>query len=398
MIRLRARWLFPGDGPPLRDAVITLAGEHIAAVEENSAASATDLGDVAIIPGLINAHTHLEFSHLQSPIEPRNHFANWIRGVISNRRGQAADPLLAIHQGLRESVELGVTGLAETATSDWLFDQSHREVVPRMLVFREILGLRPEGVAAQLEVAEMFLRRAEQHRFNDVGLSPHAPYSLHPQLFRGLCELAATRKVPLSMHLAESPAEIELLKSGTGPLVELFTQMGLWQPGMIPPGSRPLDYLKELARAPRALVVHGNLLDEEEIAFIASHPQMSVVYCPRTHRAMQSEVHPWRKMIASGINVTLGTDSRASNPDLSIWEELRWLQSQAPDLPASQILALSTKNAAQALGWREHGTLTPGQKANLCIIPLTKNGIGRPEEHLFEGSCTKVRIDGQLLT
>ena len=383
MIRLRPRWLFPGDSPPVPHAVISLDGDRIDSITTDPSIPAIDLGNVALVPGLLNAHTHLEFSNLPLPLEPRRHFADWIQTVIEHRRSRPPEVVPAITQGLQESQSCSVVALAETATSNWIMEAQPAES-PRILAFREILGLRPEGVAQQLEIAQSFLDQTEQLRPHKPGISPHAPYSLHPELFHGLCDLAQARQVPLSMHLAESPAELELLQQGTGPLVDLFTRMGIWQPGMIPTGTRPLSYLKSLARAPRVLVVHGNLLDDEEIRFIASQPHFYVVYCPRTHQGMQSFRHPWQEMLRRGINVVLGTDSRASNPDLSIWNELRFLQKQAPDLPASRLLKLATSRAAQALGWNDLGRLAAGCHARMGLVPLSAQGLKDPEKFLFE--------------
>lgn len=396
MIRLRCRWLYSGTGKPLEDQVLSIEHGRIQSIDSAGTRSATiDAGEVAVIPGLINCHTHLEFTHLTTPLEPRRDFARWIETVIQHRRGWTGEVIDSIKMGREESLREGVTGLAETATSDWLFSRPDSFSPLRMLVFREILGLRESGVADQLSTAELFLKHAAEQNIPDVGLSPHAPYSLHPELFRGLCDLAAHRNVPLSMHLAESPAEMELLESGRGPLVDLFTQMGLWQPGIIPVGTRPLAYLKELARSPRALVVHGNLLGEEEIQFLQTQPQMSVVYCPRTHHAMQDSPHPWMSMRERGINVALGTDSRASNPDLSLWNELAHLHQQFPALPASELLPLGTHHAACALGWDDQGSLTPGAQANLCVVRLPEDAEDNPEAHLLDGTIEQVMHAGR---
>lgn len=401
MIRLRARWLFPGDSPPLPHVVVEVEQGRIVFISADQSstcqnADEIDLGQAALIPGLINAHTHLEFSDLAAPVEPRDRFADWIQAIIQSRREGHRDTLAAIQQGLAESRECGVAGLAEIATSDWILRTPVEDRSLRVFTFREILGLHPGRVDSQLDVAKTFLAQAAACGQTDVGLSPHAPYSLHPRLFRGLIELAITHDVPVAMHLAESPAEMELLHRGTGPLVDLFTRMGIWPPEGHSGNLRPLDFLKELARAPRGLVVHGNFLNEEEMRFVASSPQLSVVYCPRTHQAMQSTPHPWQRLLELGVNVTLGTDSRASNPDLNLWDELRWLQTQAPEPAASSLLKLATANAAQALGWDDLGRLAPGFSAQFGVVPLTEISVQTPEKLLFEPSIPQ-RLSLELL-
>lgn len=392
--RFRVRSLFPGDGPPISDAVVTIASGRIAEVDnEGSSRDVIDLGDVALIPGLVNAHTHLEFSDLSEPIEPRREFAAWIRQVIAVRRSRSWAVDEAVEQGLRQSAEAGVAAVGEIATSNWpreapeLVD-SARNAQIELVVFREILGLREDMVDAQLDVSRAFLEPAANAGWT-AGLSPHAPYSLHPNLFEGLVRQAAEFQVPLAMHLAESAAELELLDRQTGPLVELFRTMGLWGDEVFRRKTRPLDFLRRLADLPRVLIVHGNLLDDEEIAFVAEHPRMSVVYCPRTHAAMGHPPHPWLKMKNAGINVALGTDSRASNPDLSIWHELRFLHLRHPELPASELLRLATVNGAAALGLSRDGTIAPGQAAQLVLVELDALSAETPERTLFTGKPRK---------
>ena len=155
---------------------------------------------------------------------------------------------------------------------------------------------------------------------------------MHPELFRGLVDLAVARRAPLAMHLAETREELQLLALGTGEFVPFLEELGVWRPEAIPRESRPLDYFHELARVETALAIHGNYLALDEIEFLAGHPNVSVVYCPRTHAYFRHAAHPWRKLLARGVNVALGTDSRGSNPDLSVWNELLFLRTLAPDV------------------------------------------------------------------
>ncbi len=400
MIRLRAQWVFTGDGPPIRNGSVVIEDGLFLSEEEFVGENTIDLGAVALIPGLINTHTHLEFSDLRAPLEPRADFAAWIQQVIASRQSRSISPEESIQTGLREVASTGTAAVGEIATRDWLFQSEIKADRRRIRFYREYLGLRSEQVIPTLAAARKFLDQGQELTPGSVGLSPHAPYSLHPKLFAGLCDLAAEKQVPLTMHLAESPAELQLLSSGTGSLVDLFSRMGIWRDDVIPRQTRPMDYLKRLAGLPHVLLAHGNLLDEQELDFIAEHPEFSIAYCPRTFAAMQSGEHPWRRMHERGINITLGTDSRASNPDLSIWEELRFLQKQAPDVPCSDLLQLATANAGKALAM-DRGTIAPGQAADLCVIALpdsfpVKDGFDS-QRHLFAGEISKIMLDGEWL-
>jgi cytosine/adenosine deaminase-related metal-dependent hydrolase len=188
------------------------------------------------------------------------------------------------------------------------------------------------------------------------------------------------------MHIAESPEELELLASGTGPFVELLEERGVWQPDSIARGSRPLDYLRMLSRAYRALVIHGNYLQPDELEFLADRrDRMALVYCPRTHAFYGHEPYPLKATRDLGIQLAIGTDSRASNPDLSMLAELRFLANRYPELSPHEILPLGTLGGAMALGLEQQiGSLTVGKRANLAAIALPAKDD--PYEQIVRGS------------
>jgi len=389
---LQARYVFPVDGPPLHDAAVTISGPNIRAVGPPvSGVPVHDLGHAAIIPGLVNAHTHLEFSGLAQPLDAGSGtFADWIRRVIDWRRQRPADVLKGvarppIEHGLRENLHAGTTLVGEIATEAW------RDVPLPVdgVVFRELIGLRAAACRLQLELARGHLSQAGRLQQGwQVGISPHAPYTVHPDL---LCEIArwsAQAGFPVAVHLAESREELQLLQRQEGPLVELLRELDAWDPAAIRAGTRPRDYLSVLARARRVLVVHGNYLDAEEIAYLGRQSaRMSVVYCPRTHARFGHRPYPLAQMLAAGVNVALGTDSRASNPDLSLLAELRYLAARHPDLPPERALALATRNGAVALGrGQDCGTIRAGKRALLTIIPLGDGAARDPHELLLDSA------------
>jgi cytosine/adenosine deaminase-related metal-dependent hydrolase len=175
------------------------------------------------------------------------------------------------------------------------------------------------------------------------------------------------------MHLAESREELELLRDGAGPFQELLDERSMWDSGAIPHGSRPLDYLQLLARAPQSLVVHGNYLDDEERGFLAaSRQRMSLVYCPRTHAYFGHVPYPLAETLAAGVRVVLGTDSRASNPDLDLWAEMQFAAKAHPKVTPADVLQMGTLASAEALGCADNvGSLSAGKYANFVAMPLT---------------------------
>lgn len=372
-IAYRARYVFPMDGPPFEGGAVVVEGDRIVAVGRGHAADEVrDLGNVAILPGLVNAHTHLEFSDVTDPLGAAGMpLPQWIRKVILFRRSaqRAAD---AIERGLRESARAGTLAVGEIAQPGYRSECFHN-ALSESVVFLELLALSEERATEKLREARQHLARTAEPTGTIIhGLSPHAPYTVRWDLFEHAIDLSREHQVPVAFHLAESREELRLLQSADGPLRDLFDELGFWVAGAIPRDARPLDYLRALSSAPRSLIVHGNYLDDEEIAYVAAHAErMSVVYCPRTHAYFGHTEHPWRRMLASGVNVALGTDSRASNPDLSLLAEVRYQWRQAATVDAATLLHMATLSGARALGLdAQIGSLTPGKLANLTILPL----------------------------
>jgi len=403
----RARWVFPVSGPALENATVEVTGGRISAVHTQRDRHASDLGNCAIIPGLVNAHTHLELSDVAVPLLPAQPFTAWLKEVMRHRRQRAgagftrpssnqsmvdqAAIARVIAQGIAESFRSGTTTIGDIAGSVAGLEQDPGHQTesthqPRSVAFLELLGLAAERIEEQMHRGRKHLAgKSPLLKGHGIrGLSPHAPYSVHPELFRGLVDLAAAHRVPIAMHLAETREERQLLHDGTGPFVTFLEELGVWRPDLIPRGSRPLDYLRELARVETALAIHGNYLAADEIDFLSAHTNVSVVYCPRTHAFFGHAEHPWRVLLAKGVNVAVGTDSRASNPDLSLWNELLFLRALASDFEPAGLLKLGTINGAMALGLgRETGTLDAGKSADLAIVDLAAPQSDDPYELLF---------------
>lgn len=384
---LRPRWVFPASSPPLENGVITIARGRIVSLSPADAVEpVVELPEAVILPGLVNAHTHLEFSGLVKPLGlPGNRMPDWIAEVLKYRRSMSAmDSQQAIAAGLQESLAGGATVVGEIATGDW---PAPAEQHPHATVFREAIGLSEERATQQLEVAKTFLDTFSTTQTHRAGLSPHAPYTVRPALCQALAELARQRNVPLAMHLAETREELELLRDGSGPLGTFLTGMGFLPAGAIPASARPLDYLRMISAAPQALVIHGNYLDAEELDYLAEHrATTSLVYCPRTHVFFgHTPYHRLSDLAQRGVRVCLGTDSRASNPDLSILSELRFVAQRTRDLAGEEVLRLATTAGAEALGLADtHGRIAVGRAANLCVARVINRVARDPYELLWD--------------
>ncbi len=375
--RYRIGWLYTMRGTPIPDATLTVEDHRIVAIEETGIWNdAVDLRDWAVLPALINAHTHLEFSNLHQPLGTAGMpFPQWIAEVIRYRQGfgenLAVEKAQAIRSGLKQSAEHGVGVVGEIATLP-LMEAAYDRPDVHVVSLLEVLGLDPAVTAERLAQAKDHANYPWSHRNVSTGLSPHAPYSIRTDMIDRCVELSREQQLPLVMHLAESLEELELLEKGTGPFRLILENMGLFDEADFPGGKGASDYIQQLSTAFRAMVVHGNYLTDADIGLLKQHAEsMSVCYCPRTHAYFQHDRHPLEKLLATGIRVVLGTDSRSSNPDLGVWGEVQAVSETFPNVPAEQLLPMVTRDAAFALGLEnEFGTIQPGRRAMVSAFPV----------------------------
>ncbi len=393
---LSARYIFPVEGEPISDGCITISDGRIAWVGSASERSADlDLGNVAILPGFVNTHTHLELSSLPPDVEKDQEGAEdevkWLRRVISQRRDGSPETLkAAVTRNLQESVAAGTTTLADTTTAG-LSWKPISEAPVRAVVFAELIGLRRfRGLQTSEEAWEWLssITPEDQVIANArPGLSPHAPYSTAGWLYHK----AALSHLPLSTHLAEMPEELELLEHRSGPLRQFLEELGAWDDDWEPIGERPGEYVRkgELRQADW-LIAHGTYFDPSE--FWQLRPEaapnghrVAVAYCPRTHARFGHAPHPFQAMLERGVVVCLGTDSLASNPSLSILDEIRFLHQRDPSLGGPLLLTMATLFGAWALRAENRtGSLKLGKSADLAIVSLPARESSDPHLLLLE--------------
>ncbi len=368
-LTLRARHVVPIAGPPIANGWLRIEHGRIAGLGSGSARGrSVDLGEAIVIPGLVNAHTHLEFSGLDEPLQADGGLPDWIARVVALRRGRspgAEEPGLAVTRGLAESAAAGVTAIGEIATAVPV--ARIPSASPRIRVFREALGLSPAAIRTAARMVERDVARLVAGGAA-AGVSPHAPYSVAASLGRHVLAEARRKRLPAAMHLAESPAEAEFVARGSGPFRSLLESLGAW-PDEPPHLLHAAEWISLLARGPRGLVVHGTFLDDAALARLARHRRrLAAVICPRTTRRLAGILPPLPRFRAAGIRVALGTDSRASNPDLSVLAECLTLVDAGLASPA-EALGMATIEGAWALGFeRRAGILAPGRPADLVVL------------------------------
>ena len=296
-----------------------------------------------LIPKFVNAHAHLELSGFAEPIPWNGSFPDWIFEVMKYRFSSDYSLESAIGIGEKELHDSG-TGVIYDIIQPY-GGISHSSGTWRFL---ELIAWNTSLAEENLSMAEQFLK---QNR--NVGLSPHAPYTICPRLLRETIRLSKTYKVPLAIHLGETLEEIRLLREHGGPFFDMMRRVDQdYQPDETLLGDRPLYYLELLAEADRCLVIHGNFFDEEEIRFLANHKNMTVVFCPVAHTYFEHAPYPIRRMLDLNVSVALGTDSRASWPcgPLSMIAVVNTLLAQYPEVTMTEALSMATTFGYQATG------------------------------------------------
>lgn len=373
---IAARWVFPVVGPPLRDGVVSISQGGIDRVGPAGFLTPdVHLGNVALLPGLVNAHTHFDLSGLRHRIHPSPDFTGWLTGVIRARLAASPEHVAAdVRAGAAESAAAGVALVGDIAGTDHTWP-ALRGAPLSATVFREFLGLTPERADAAIARMREWAASHAPTRHLRPGLSPHAPYSVRHTLFRAAAEL----KLPLAVHLAESPDEARLLESRDGPFAEFLRSLNVWDAdGLCHSHAELLDAVES---APSLAAVHANFLP----ASLGRGANTCRVYCPRTHAAFGWERYPLAECVAAGLPVALGTDSLASNPDLDLLAEVWQVRATHPEIGGAEILRMATINGARVLGWEgRFGAIAPGCAAHFIAVPLPDaDDWGDPHGLLF---------------
>jgi cytosine/adenosine deaminase-related metal-dependent hydrolase len=393
MTAYRAAWVCPIDQAPIRDGLVIVEADRIVAVARREAGvgsrelPARDLGDVVLMPGLINAHIHLELSWLRGRVPPAGKFTDWVRTMFAVRgrpdAALSAEQLALIRQAIIELQAAGTVAVGDISNSLAAVDPM-REARLDGVVFHELLGFKERDGA--LVESTRGARTSATVPGARVSLAPHAPYSTSPELFQAIrAEVDASACPIMSVHLGESPEETELLATGTGPWRGMLEVIGVWRDDWRIPGCGPVEYLDRLGVIDaRTLVVHGVQLDDAALTRLAAIGA-TLVTCPRSNQWVGVGLPPIQRFYDSGVAVAIGTDSLASVDDLNLFSELKTMRRTAPAVPARKLLESATLVGARALGLdRELGSLTPGKRAEILAIKLP-GPVDDIEEHLVSG-------------
>ena len=385
----RACTLVPMSSPPVEDGAVAVRGPFVAAAgrwadvrREFPTDEVTDLGEVALLPGFINAHCHLDYSGLRHAILPPKNFAEWVGRINALKRCMDADDYLAaIARGFREQARWGTTTILNVES----FPELMWKMPPpplRTWWFYEMIDVRRAAPTEELVAGALlfFQEAAQGHAPADwlggTGLSPHAPYTASAALYRLARECALAHGMPWTTHLGESADEQGMFVRGRGPLHDFLAGIG-----------RPMDdcghgksALATLAAAgclgPECIAVHLNEWESDDFALVAPGGPlagMTVVHCPLSHRYFGHRRFPVERLRELSVNLCVGTDSQASNGSFSLLDELRVMAAATPALDPAELLAMITLNPARALGLADRlGCLRPGAWADLTALPYPR--------------------------
>jgi cytosine/adenosine deaminase-related metal-dependent hydrolase len=382
---LRARTVLPVGEPPIDDGAVVVHGERIIAVGrfadlfpaagECSAAGkqVIDLGDSILLPGLINAHCHLDYTNMAGKLSPARNFSDWIKAIVALKAEwsytEFADSWL---KGAQMLLRSGTTTVVDIETVPELLPEVTTSTPLRVISCLELLSVRNRLNARQM--VEWAVKKLESLPAASAGLSPHAPYTTSPELLSAAAVAAREHNWLLTTHVAESADEFEMYLNARGAMFDwLKSQRDMSDCG----GVSPIAHLaRHGVLSPNFLAVHVNYLVAGDIELL-THSGASAVHCPGSHAFFHHRAFPFEELDHAGVNICLGTDSLATigqSPDeplaLNLFSEMRRLANTFPALTPQRIIEMVTVNPARALGRTEElGRIAPGACADLIALP-----------------------------
>lgn len=391
----QAHYIYPVSSAPLTDGIVATEGEQIVAVGPAGAimqrfpgCPISDLGAAMLFPQAVNAHTHLDrtaFAAFGQTPDIQRGFVQWINELVTMRR---ATPLAVIAEGAREGLRL-ILESGTAAVGD--FSNNLISVEPLVnsglygVVYYQLTGPNPQDAPRLLQQAQEQVQRwrsmygEARIRF---GVALQSPYAVSPDLFRLVVNWVIQDQIPSSVHIAESPAEVEFLLHGTGEILDYLSTRYAFAHEWIPtPGCSPIQYLEQLGvLSTHPLLVHGVQVTHNDIEVLAAH-RVPMTHCARSNAQLDCGRMPIECYREGGVPLAMGTDSLASSPSLSLWDEaraaLKLHHAAGVSLDPHVLLQLCTLDSARAIGFEALlGSLEPGKAAHLAIgRQLSSTGI-----------------------
>ena len=368
---LSASWVVPVAAPPLAGGRVAVNDGRVQWVGRAGAAGqpegeVVDLGDGVLLPGLVNAHCHLELSHLAGAVDTSRGFVSWVEEVVEKRLvTDEKDVRAGARRGISQLESTGTVGVGDVSNAlkhlDLLEESSLRAVV-----FHELLSWDPGKSMLLLAASDKIAQLSKGQRMRtQVRVAAHAPHSVSPPLMKGIIE----RGGPFAIHLAESPVETEFLNTGGGEWAAFLGRRGAGRVKFTPPGLSPTRYLDSVGALRSGMVAaHCVHCDAADRALLAERGVFAVM-CPRSNAALGVGTADVPALMEAGVKLALGTDSLAGVETLDLLAEAAALQRAFPSLDPAAIVRMATLGGAEALGFKDLGTIAPGKRAALAFAP-----------------------------
>jgi aminodeoxyfutalosine deaminase len=406
---LRARTVLPVSQPPIENGAILISANRIRTIgswadfQPSANENIFDLGEVILLPGLVNAHCHLDYTDMAGLLPPPKTFTDWIPLITAAKSewGYSEYAQSWLH-GAHMLLKTGTTSVADIEAMPDLLPEMWEATPLRVFSFLEMTGIR-----AKRDPKEILREAVEKidslmHARCSASLSPHAPYSTLPELLRLSAEIARKRKWRIATHAAESEQEFEMFKHARGKMFDWLkrnerdnSDCGLGSP------------VRHLARnrmlGKNLLVVHANLLARGDAALLGKSG-VHAVHCPRSHAYFRHPPFLRERLVNAGVNLCLGTDSLATvrkagkqKIELNMFEEMRLLAANDKTLTPMEILRMATVNGASALGMAgQAGELSENAAADLIAVPFDRKIADAHEAVLAHtGAVSASMIDGR---
>jgi cytosine/adenosine deaminase-related metal-dependent hydrolase len=382
-VRIRARWVLPITMPPIENGEVAFEDGLITYVgPAKSDAPTVDLGLAALLPGFVNVHAHLEYTLMRGLVEDVAFFP-WIRTLTALKAYVTYEEWVASATlGAAEMIAAGITTIGDACDAGASLNALVASGL-RGTVFREVFGIEREPSAAVTvdilkrrltEMRSLLARSSAEDRIQ-LGISPHAPYTVRAELLQALAEFADKNNLMQTIHLAESVAEEALFRTGTGPFKEMFTRRGIaWKS----PNTSPIDFVRQSGGlAADTLAVHCVHATDDDARVLANN-NAAIAHCPRSNGKLGAGLAPLRLLKDRGLDIGLGTDSMVSANSVDFFEEMRAAvycararEQDVAALSAREILSIATLGGARALRLeRKIGSLEVGKCADLCGVRL----------------------------
>jgi cytosine/adenosine deaminase-related metal-dependent hydrolase len=401
---VRSRVVVPLVGEPIDNGAVAIVGNeivgvgHFDEVEANRGGDVLDLGEQILLPGLINAHCHLDYTLLRGQIPPRKGFTDWIRAINERKAALSEEDYIAsINAGLAEVQKFGTTTVLNLEAFPRLLPQISPPLL-RVWWCAEMIDVREPVSVPEVSGNLHDWFEAHSELLGGFGLAPHAPFTASAQLFSTASKISAKHRVPITTHVAESREEMQMFRDAAGPLFDFLK--GIGRPMDDCGGHTPLSSLMNTqVLDERWVIAHLNELTEDDFDSIARSNRFHIAHCPHSHKFFGHAPFELRRLRALGFNICLGTDSLASNTSLSLFSEMRELLQKQPWISPREVLEMATVNAARAIGQGGMlGAVSPGFRADLIAIPFAQTGTDVFEAIVaFEEATPWMMVDGREL-